>query len=43
MIFINRFPYIVFNTNGSIIYYFNYNILGVVDKKNTPLISGELV
>ena len=41
MIFINRFPYIVFNTNGSIIYYFSNNILGVDDKKN-PSLNGEI-
>ena len=31
MIFINRFPYIVINMDGNIIYYFSHNILGVVD------------
>ena len=41
MIFINRFPYIVFNTNGSIIYYSCNNILGVDDKKN-PSLNGEI-
>ena len=41
MIFITRFPYIVFNMNGSIIYYFSHNILGLDDKKNTS-VKGDL-
>ena len=41
MIFINRFPYIVFNMNGSIIYYFCNNILGLDDKKDTS-VEGDL-
>ena len=41
MIFINRFPYIVFNMNGSINNYFSRNILGVDVKKNSP-INGEI-
>ena len=41
MIFINRFPYIVFNMNGRIIYYFSHNILGLDDKKNTS-VKGDL-
>ena len=41
MIFITRFPYIVFSMNGSIIYYFSHNILGLDDKKNTS-VKGDL-
>ena len=41
MIFISRFPYIVFNMNGSIIYYFRNNILGLDDKKDTS-VEGDL-
>ena len=41
MIFISRFPYIVLNMNGSIIYYFSHNILGLDDKKNTS-VKGDL-
>ena len=41
MIFINRFPYTVFNMNGSIIYYFRNNILGLDVKKDSSLI-GEI-
>ena len=40
MIFINRFPYIAFNTNGSIIYYFRSSILGLDVKKDSAL-NGE--
>ena len=41
MIFINRFPYIVFSMNGRIIYYFSHNILGLDVKKNSTL-NGEI-
>ena len=41
MIFISRFPYIVFNTNGSIICYFSHNILGLDGKKDTS-VKGDL-
>ena len=41
MIFITRFPYIVFNMNGSIIYYFCNNILDLDDKKDTS-VKGDL-
>jgi len=41
MIFINRFPYIAFNMNGSIIYYSNHNILDLDDKKDSS-VKGDL-
>ena len=41
MIFISRFPYIVFNMNGSIIYYFCNNILDLDDKEDTS-VKGDL-
>ena len=41
MIFINRFPYIVFNMNGTITFYRSHDILDMVDKKDTP-INGEI-
>jgi hypothetical protein len=42
MIFINRFPYIVFIVNGSTISNCNNNILGTIDKKNTKIIGDRL-
>ena len=42
MIFISRFPYIVFILNGSITCNCDNNILGIVDKKSTKII-GDLL
>jgi len=41
MIFINRFPYIVFNMNGRIICYFSHSILGL-DVKTDSTINGDI-